>query len=72
MSKSTCEFGVEGGAPRDAESLPGYLKAVHDMGAEFIVCQFGPERYAPGPEATDGKPPSRASAISPRPAATRI
>ena len=48
MSKSTCEFGVEGGAPRDAESLAGYLKAIRDLGAEFIVCQFGPERYPPG------------------------
>jgi hypothetical protein len=48
MSKSTCEFGVEGGAPRDAESLAVYLKAVRDLGAEFIVCQFRPEQNAPG------------------------
>jgi hypothetical protein len=47
-SKPTCEFGVEGGAPRDAESLPGYLKAVRDLGAEFVVIQFGPERATPG------------------------
>ena len=48
MSKATCEFGVEGGAPRDAESLPGYLEAVRNLGAEFIVCWFSPERDASG------------------------
>jgi hypothetical protein len=48
MPKSTCEFGLEGGAPRDAESLAIYLKAVRDLGAEFIVCQFGPERNDAG------------------------
>jgi hypothetical protein len=47
MSKTGCEFGVEGSAPRDPEGLFVFLKAVRELGAEFIICQFAPERSAP-------------------------
>ena len=47
MSKTVCEFGVEGSAPREADELSLFLKATRDLGAQFIVCQFAPEYTSP-------------------------
>jgi hypothetical protein len=43
----TCEFGVEGGVPREAAALDESLKAISELGAEFIVCQFAPKNFNP-------------------------
>ena len=47
ISRTICEFGVEGSAPREAETLDVFLKATRDLGAEFIICQFAPEHTTP-------------------------
>jgi hypothetical protein len=44
VSRTGCEFGVEGEPPPAAADLDVYLKAIRDLGAEFFVCQFTPER----------------------------
>jgi hypothetical protein len=51
ISGNSCEFGVEGSAPREAEELDVFLKASRDLGAGFIICQFAPEYTKP--KATD-------------------
>jgi hypothetical protein len=39
-----CEFGVEGSVRGDARALPVFLKAIKDLGATFMICQFTPKR----------------------------
>jgi hypothetical protein len=42
-----CEFGVEGGVPREAVALDEAMKAIRELGAEFIICQFAPKNFNP-------------------------
>jgi hypothetical protein len=44
VSKTGCEFGVEGSAPHEAKAFDLLMKAASDLGAGFIVCQFAPKR----------------------------
>jgi len=44
LSKTGCEFGIEGSAPHKSKELDAFLKAAGDLGAGFIVCQFAPKR----------------------------
>lgn len=46
----SCEFGVEGGVPHDAKGRDEELKAIHELGAGFIVCQFAPQNFKQGAE----------------------
>lgn len=42
-SNPACEFGVEGSAPQKLDKLDAFLRAIGELGAGFIVCQFSPE-----------------------------
>jgi hypothetical protein len=46
--KINCEFGVEGGLPHEGIALDESLKALRELGAEFIVCQFAPQNFKEG------------------------
>jgi hypothetical protein len=42
-----CEFGLEGDVPREAAALDESMKAISELGAEFIVCEFAPKNFSP-------------------------
>jgi hypothetical protein len=44
QADNRCQLGIESNfAPWDAKSLPAFLKACKDLGAEFVVFQFRPK-----------------------------